>query len=397
MKIESLWHWGLLLAVALIVSWRLLQRQHARVAEWRDRPAALWDADLICVESQFRSKSRWPIVARVDRAYRLPSGLVVLVELKTRSTAAVRASDVIQLSAQRVAVEDELRVQVSDEAFVIFPGRHSAPPTSRAVRLMSREQIEAVAARHRRLIDGLDRPQWPDSEHVCHGCGHRAACGARVFIPSETGRSVSTSHPTKVDFFMMDFDLGEEHRLLEQSIREWGARAVTPRIQELDRAHQFDKGLLPQMAELGLLGVSVPADYGGAGMDYLALGVASEELEYLDTSLRVILSVHVGLNSLSLLAWGNEDQKARYLVPQAQGQKIATFGLTEPAAGSDARQNAQLVQAVMTTVRFPAPGATDAALDAECKARDVEQSYYRFQGSFSVPLANRPPFDRLTR
>ncbi|MFN8057850.1 MAG: acyl-CoA dehydrogenase family protein [Vicinamibacterales bacterium] len=136
---------------------------------------------------------------------------------------------------------------------------------------------------------------------------------------------------------MMDFDLGEEHRLLEQSIREWGARAVTPRIQELDRAHQFDKGLLPQMAELGLLGVSVPADYGGAGMDYLALGVASEELEYLDTSLRVILSVHVGLNSLSLLAWGNEDQKARYLVPQAQGQKIATFGLTEPAAGSDAR------------------------------------------------------------
>lgn len=67
------------------------------------------------------------------------------------------------------------------------------------------------------------------------------------------------------------------------------------------------------------------------------------------------------------------------------------------AAGSDARQNAQLVQAVMTTVRFPAPGATDAALDAECKARDVEQSYYRFQGSFSVPLANRPPFDRLTR
>ena len=178
MKIESLWHWGLLLAVALVVSWRLLQRQHARVAEWRDRPADLRDADLICVESQFRSKSRWPIVARVDRAYRLPTGLVVLVELKTRSTAAVRASDVIQISAQRVAVEDELRVQVSDEAFVIFPGRHSAPPTARAVRLMSREQVEAIAARRRRLIDGLDRPRWPDSEHVCHGCGQLAACGA---------------------------------------------------------------------------------------------------------------------------------------------------------------------------------------------------------------------------
>jgi len=177
MKIESLWHWGLLLAVALVVSWQLLRRHRARVAERRDRPADLRDADLICVESQFRSKSRRPIVARVDRAYRLPSGLVVLVELKTRSTAAVRASDVIQLSAQRVAVEDELHVQVSDEAFVVFPGRHSAPPTARAVRLMSREQVEAIGARHRRLIDGLDRSRWPDSEHVCQGCGQRAACG----------------------------------------------------------------------------------------------------------------------------------------------------------------------------------------------------------------------------
>ena len=81
----------------------------------------------------------------------------------------------------------------------------------------------------------------------------------------------------------------------------------------------------------------VPTAYGGAGLDYVSLGLASEELEYVDTSLRVILSVHVGLNSLTLLAWGTEDQKQRYLVPQAQGQKIATYGLTEPSAGSDAR------------------------------------------------------------
>mgnify|MGYP002137449370 FL=1 len=178
MRFELMWPWVLLLAVALAVAWHLFRRHRARVAEWRDRPAALRDAELICVEAQFRSKSRWPIVARVDRAYRLPTGVVVLVELKTRSAPAVRTPDVIQLSAQRVAVEDELRVQVSDEAFVIFPGRHSALPTSRAVRLMSREQIEAVAARRRRLIDGIELPQWPDSEHVCHGCGQRAACGA---------------------------------------------------------------------------------------------------------------------------------------------------------------------------------------------------------------------------
>jgi CRISPR-associated exonuclease Cas4 len=178
MRFEPMWPRVLLLAVALAVAWHLFRRHRARVAEWRDRPAALRDAELICVEGQFRSKSRWPIVARVDRAYRLPTGVVVLVELKTRSAPAVRTSDVIQLSAQRVAVEDELRVRVSDEAFVLFPGRHSAPPAARVVRLMSREQIEAVAARRRRLIDGIELPQWPDSEHVCHGCGQRAACGA---------------------------------------------------------------------------------------------------------------------------------------------------------------------------------------------------------------------------
>jgi glutaryl-CoA dehydrogenase (non-decarboxylating) len=136
---------------------------------------------------------------------------------------------------------------------------------------------------------------------------------------------------------MLNFELTEEQQLLERSVREWAGREVAPRIHELDRAHRFDRGILPQMAALGLLGISVPSEYGGAGMDYLCLGLASEELEYVDTSLRVILSVHVGLNCLTLLSWGTEDQKQRYLVPQAQGTQIATYGLTEPSAGSDAR------------------------------------------------------------
>jgi len=136
---------------------------------------------------------------------------------------------------------------------------------------------------------------------------------------------------------MLDFDLTEEQRLLEQTVREWGAKAVAPRIKELDREHRFDRNIFPQMAELGLLGASVPAEYGGAGMDYISLGIASEELEYVDTSLRVIMSVHAGLNCLTLLTWGTEAQKQKYLVPQAQGKKIATYGLTEPAAGSDVR------------------------------------------------------------
>ena len=103
----------------------------------------------------------------------------------------------------------------------------------------------------------------------------------------------------------MNFDLGEEHRLVEQSTREWAAREVSPRIQQLDREHKFDRGLISKMAELGLLGICVPAQYGGAGMDYISLGVACEELEYADTSLRVILSVHVALNSLTLLSVGH--------------------------------------------------------------------------------------------
>lgn len=136
---------------------------------------------------------------------------------------------------------------------------------------------------------------------------------------------------------MVNFDLTEEHLLLEQTVREWGAREIAPRIKALDREHRFDRNILPQMAELGLLGCSVPAEYGGAGMDYISLGLISEELEYVDTSLRVIMSVHAGLNCLTLLSWGTEDQKRRYLVPQAQGKAIATYGLTEPAAGSDVR------------------------------------------------------------
>jgi glutaryl-CoA dehydrogenase (non-decarboxylating) len=135
----------------------------------------------------------------------------------------------------------------------------------------------------------------------------------------------------------MDLDLTEEHRLLEHTVKDWAARDVAPRIRDLDRAHRFDRAILPQMADLGLLGVSVPTQYGGAGMDYLSLGLVSEELEYVDTSLRVIMSVHAGLNCLTLLTWGTEDQKQQYLVPQAQGRKIASYGLTEPAAGSDVR------------------------------------------------------------
>ena len=97
---------------------------------------------------------------------------------------------------------------------------------------------------------------------------------------------------------MIDLDLTDEHRLLEQTVRRVGAAARWRRTSsDLDRAHRFDRERpAADGRRSGLLGISVPAEYGGAGMDYMCLGLASEELEYVDTSLRVILSVHVGLN-----------------------------------------------------------------------------------------------------
>jgi len=135
---------------------------------------------------------------------------------------------------------------------------------------------------------------------------------------------------------MIDFELSPEHEELARTIREWTTREVLPKIRELDEKQEYDPEIPRRMGELGLLGICVPEEYGGAGMDYVALGIASEELEYADTSLRVWMSVHVGLNCLSLLTWGTEEQKRKYLVPQARGEKYATYALTEPDAGSDA-------------------------------------------------------------
>lgn len=133
----------------------------------------------------------------------------------------------------------------------------------------------------------------------------------------------------------MDFSLSAEHVMVQKLVRDFAQREVQPTIKEWDRAHQMNPAVLPRLAELGILGICVPVKYGGQGFDYIALGLACEELEAVDTSLRVVMSVHVGLNSLALLQWGTEEQKQRWLVPQARGEKIAMFGLTEPGAGSD--------------------------------------------------------------
>lgn len=135
---------------------------------------------------------------------------------------------------------------------------------------------------------------------------------------------------------MIDFELSENHLAVQEIAREVAENVILPSITEYDRKQELNPEILPAMAKANLLGFCIPEKYGGLGMDYISLGLASEEMEYADTSARVILSVHIGLFSLPILTWANEEQKQKYLVPAAKGQKIATFGLTEPAAGSDA-------------------------------------------------------------
>jgi glutaryl-CoA dehydrogenase (non-decarboxylating) len=134
---------------------------------------------------------------------------------------------------------------------------------------------------------------------------------------------------------MIDFELTEDHKALVQTVREFAQKEVAPHSKEWDEKQQFNPSVLKQMAGLNLLGVCIPEEYGGASFDYISLGLVCEELEAVDTFLRVVMSVHTGLNSLTLYTWGTEEQKQKYLAPQARGEKIATYGLTEPGAGSD--------------------------------------------------------------
>lgn len=133
----------------------------------------------------------------------------------------------------------------------------------------------------------------------------------------------------------MDFALSDEHRRVQQMVRAFAQREVASIIKEADRSQTMPPHLLPRMAALGILGLCIPERYGGQGLDYIALGLACEELEAADTSLRTAMSVHIGLNSLALLQWGSEEQKQRFLAPQARGERLAMFGLTEAGAGSD--------------------------------------------------------------
>jgi alkylation response protein AidB-like acyl-CoA dehydrogenase len=134
----------------------------------------------------------------------------------------------------------------------------------------------------------------------------------------------------------LNFDLGQEHELVRSTVREFAQERVAPVAEELDRESKFPYDLVAAMGELGLMGMTIPEEYGGAGADTLAYAIAVEELTRVDSSVAITMAAHHSLGTLPIYYFGSEEQKRRWLPDLASGKKVAAFGLTEPDAGSDA-------------------------------------------------------------
>jgi butyryl-CoA dehydrogenase len=134
----------------------------------------------------------------------------------------------------------------------------------------------------------------------------------------------------------MDFDLTDEQQLIRETARTFAGRELAERARENDRNSHFDTELVAKIADQGYLGAIVPQDYGGAGLDYLTYAVVVEEIGRHDSAMRTVISVQTSLVCSSILRWGSEEQKRRYLPKLCSGEWLGCFGLTEPDTGSDA-------------------------------------------------------------
>ncbi len=134
----------------------------------------------------------------------------------------------------------------------------------------------------------------------------------------------------------MDFDLTEEQQLVRRTVREFALERVAPLAAELDRKSRFPYDLVAELAELGLMGMTIPEEYGGGGADTVAYAIAVEELTRIDSSVAITVAAHHSLGTLPIYYFGSEEQRREWLPQLASGQKLAAFGLTEPDAGSDA-------------------------------------------------------------
>jgi alkylation response protein AidB-like acyl-CoA dehydrogenase len=134
----------------------------------------------------------------------------------------------------------------------------------------------------------------------------------------------------------VDFSFTEEQRHLRKSVREFAEGEIAPHVMEWDEVSQFPSELIPKLADMGLLGVIFPEEYGGAGLGYIEYATVIEELARVDGSIGLIVAAHNSLCSNHIFKFATEAQKKKYLVPLAQGKKLGAWSLTEPEAGSDA-------------------------------------------------------------
>src|SRR3982751_4770355 len=134
----------------------------------------------------------------------------------------------------------------------------------------------------------------------------------------------------------MDFELKAEQREIQALARDFAAERIEPHAADWDREHRFPRELFAALAELGLLGVCVPEEYGGAGADFLSYILMLEELSRADAGVGVTVAVHTSAVTLPLLTFGTEEQRARFVPPLARGEHLGAFALTEAEAGSDA-------------------------------------------------------------
>lgn len=134
----------------------------------------------------------------------------------------------------------------------------------------------------------------------------------------------------------MDLDLSPEHELIRSTVREFAEQRVAPVAAELDRQEQFPYELVAELADLGVMGMTIPEEYGGGGTDTVSYAIAIEELTRVDSSVAITVAAHHSLGTLPIFYFGNEEQRRRWLPDLASGKRLAAFGLTEPEAGSDA-------------------------------------------------------------
>ena len=135
----------------------------------------------------------------------------------------------------------------------------------------------------------------------------------------------------------MDFTLSKQHEMVRKLFKDFAENEVKPMAQEVDETEQFPLENVQKMGNLGFLGIPVPKEYGGQGADILSYIMCVEELSKVCATTGVVVSAHTSLCADPILTYGTEEQKQKYLVTLAKGEKIGAFGLTEPGAGTDAQ------------------------------------------------------------